>query len=66
MTEDLLVRWLKDAIKWSRLHRDAVAKLEASQSDVPGRLEQWKSMKSAWESDHNQPNPYEEPELRKS
>jgi hypothetical protein len=62
--ESLLLRWFRDAVKWSRIQQDAVTELESGQSSEVISL--WTDMVAAWDADHDKPDPYEEPETSKS
>jgi hypothetical protein len=59
-TEDLLLRWLKRAVKWLKIQRDAVNDLERG---LPAdQIAGWKDMVQLWEEDQSKPDPYVEPE----
>jgi hypothetical protein len=59
-SEDLLLRWLEKAIKWSKIQSGALADLERG---IPqDQLMRWKKAVAEWDADHSKPNPYEERE----
>jgi hypothetical protein len=58
--EDLLLRWLERAVKWSKIQRESVDDLE--KGIAPEKIREWRDMVSIWEVDHSAPDPYEEPE----
>jgi hypothetical protein len=61
-SEELLLKWLKNAILWAKVQRDAVTKLESAYPKEV--IDGWKAMVAAWNRDHTQPDPYKEPEHR--
>jgi hypothetical protein len=51
---------LKEAIKMRIKHGNLLARFTAK--FTPEVIERWTRMVEAWDQDHSQPNPYEEPE----
>jgi hypothetical protein len=58
--ESLLLRWFKNAVKWSQIQTDAANDL--ANALEPELVSEWKEMVEAWLEDHTNPDPYEEKE----
>jgi hypothetical protein len=59
--EDLLLKWFNEAAKWAPLQRATVTKLETGYPIAT--INAWKTLVAKWEEDHQNADPYEEPEF---
>jgi hypothetical protein len=59
-TENLLLKWFHNAVKWSKIQTESADDLANALN--PALVSQWKDMVKAWQLDKSQPDPYEERE----